>query len=1159
MGIKCKVLSVRKLGHIAISASAGSGKTFQLSHRYIRLLAEGISPDRICALTFSRKAAGEIFDSVVGYLCEAAASEDGACDTAMRIECPEFRQSEFLRVLRNFLTNLHRMHVGTLDSFIIGVVRTFPTELGIASSFRIMDNGGAEASELRDRILLRIFDPRLVDTKTQRLFFEAFKMATFGQDEKAMGKKLNDFIEKNRNYYLVLPQRELWGKESVVWPQGMKWGAESRELRAESGELRAESGELRAESGERGAKSGDPRRSSGRRRRRADFKQEEAEATEGRPGAESGEGGAGKVEDIETVGADLMELIGQKGLPEKVVKRWRTFTDAVCKFGVGLPWAKEIEYLFEKLIPLVGDLEKGCATVSLEKKSCELGARECGCVLALLHHIMRAELEAAIRRTKGIYSVLSQYEDVYDSQMRTYGKFTFDDAQYLLTEANSYSDGALISRDANEDGRLYIDYRLDCKLDHWLLDEFQDTSDLQWSVLSNLADEILQDDSGSRSFFYVGDVKQAIYGWRGGNAGLFGNILKQYGARINEHPLSVSFRSCRPVIDTVNCVFGNLASESGLPLGTVRAWQEIWCDHCSAKTVADMSGYTALLEPAYDGKKKPGSEDRYAVAAGVLKQVDPLRHGLDVAILVRSNRAGYDVVDYLRRACPEMPIVHEGNMSIVDNPAVSVLLSLITFAAHPGDIFAWRHLQMSPLSSTEDFRRTTQSGLSLRILRSVHEHGFQQTIKKWGELLKTACKLDPFGVSRIDELLSASAEFDSTGNRDCDSFVLYVNKHEVREIAAASAVRVMTIHQSKGLGFDMVILPELMSKTSIVKDHNLNFVMAQSEEREDPLWALSMPRRVIAENDETLGEQVLRRDNSACFDALCVLYVAMTRAKRALYMITSYPGKSAKTLNEAAFLKTVLAKGSHQIEGIRDTVPDCSSVCLYENGRRDWYEDVDIIREKEKELPSSDIPSGFSDKDSSRTRLLRVEPSAEKEVVISAAQIFASDMGDILSFGNAIHAMFEEVEWYETSDADLIVENWISKSDDFPSVQKKICDQFRKALGVPGVQKELSKPDCDAELWREKSFEIVLEGKWVTGQFDRVTVLKDETGKPVEAVILDYKSNRIDSEKHLMETAEEYRSQLALYSRALSRILKIPEKRIFRRLLFTEQGRVVDL
>ena len=70
-----------RLGHKAISASAGSGKTFQLAHRYIELMARGVNPDRIIALTFSRKAAGEIFDSVVKYLCQAASSPEAAAQT----------------------------------------------------------------------------------------------------------------------------------------------------------------------------------------------------------------------------------------------------------------------------------------------------------------------------------------------------------------------------------------------------------------------------------------------------------------------------------------------------------------------------------------------------------------------------------------------------------------------------------------------------------------------------------------------------------------------------------------------------------------------------------------------------------------------------------------------------------------------------------------------------------------------------------------------------------------------------------------------------------------------------------------------------------------------------------------------------------------------
>ena len=110
-------MTAAQIGHKAISASAGSGKTFQLAHRYIELMARGVKPDHIIALTFSRKAAGEIFDSVVKYLCEAASSPETALRTAKLINRRDTGQREFLRILRELLESLHRLHIGTLDSF----------------------------------------------------------------------------------------------------------------------------------------------------------------------------------------------------------------------------------------------------------------------------------------------------------------------------------------------------------------------------------------------------------------------------------------------------------------------------------------------------------------------------------------------------------------------------------------------------------------------------------------------------------------------------------------------------------------------------------------------------------------------------------------------------------------------------------------------------------------------------------------------------------------------------------------------------------------------------------------------------------------------------------------------------------------------------------
>ena len=89
--------------HEAILASAGSGKTYQLAMRYIKLLASGCTPDQICAMTFSRKAAGEIFEAIVDNLVGAAGRQQKAEEVAKQIGMPRLGQADFLRLLRVLL------------------------------------------------------------------------------------------------------------------------------------------------------------------------------------------------------------------------------------------------------------------------------------------------------------------------------------------------------------------------------------------------------------------------------------------------------------------------------------------------------------------------------------------------------------------------------------------------------------------------------------------------------------------------------------------------------------------------------------------------------------------------------------------------------------------------------------------------------------------------------------------------------------------------------------------------------------------------------------------------------------------------------------------------------------------------------------------------
>ncbi|MBN2099436.1 MAG: UvrD-helicase domain-containing protein, partial [Dehalococcoidia bacterium] len=717
---------------------------------------------------------------------------------------------------------------------------------------------------------------------------------------------------------------------------------------------------------------------------------------------------------------------------------------------------------------------------------------------------------------------------------------------------------SVISRQPSAEARLYIDYRLDCKLDHWLLDEFQDTSDLQWEVLRNLADEILQDSSGRRSFFYVGDTKQAIYGWRGGNARLFSQILDRYGGLIELSRLNTSFRSCQSVIDAVNAVFGGIPA-GVLPEGAVTQWQRSWQWHQCEKDEVPADGYAVVIEPSSDeGSMKPSDEDRYRVVARLMQEIDPLRKGLSVAVLVRSNRAGEEVVDCLRRECGGMRIIHEGRAFIKDNPVVSVMLSLVQFAAHPGDTFAWRHLQMSPLQEYFVGQGLNRNNLPLLLLRELQAEGFQSLIRQWGFRLEAAHQLDDFGRKRLGELTNAAIEFDQTGSRDCNSFLRFIDSYEIHDLAASEAIRVMTIHQSKGLGFDIVMLPDLQSD-NMAGGGQPGLVLARELELGRPLWALQMPRRIVAQSDDVLKEQVAAADETAAFEALCLLYVAMTRARQGLYIITSFPGKGSKVLTPAAFLKQQLTGDPKPTQGRPLRIGEDEAVCLYEVGNPRWH-----AQEPEKARPPAgfaavQLPPDFSRQPSLRRRLVCVQPSQRPETSQKASLLFAPDARDALDLGTAVHQIFEKVPWIDEVDVESLIAEWGEASMVREDLKQKAVGVFRQAIAATRIRRVLARPPGNVTLWREKRFEIVIGNRWVSGAFDRIVVLRDQKGKALGATVFDFKSDEVPEEAALADLVRQYKPQMETYRSALSRMLGLGVAKVDSKLVLVRLGNVVDL
>jgi ATP-dependent exoDNAse (exonuclease V) beta subunit len=361
--------------------------------------------------------------------------------------------------------------------------------------------------------------------------------------------------------------------------------------------------------------------------------------------------------------------------------------------------------------------------------------------------------------------------------------------------------------------RLRLDERLDALYDHWLLDEFQDTSRNQYRVLENLLDEVISEAArsrGQRSFFCVGDIKQAIYGWRKGDARLFDEIHRRYSAQgvLARSILSSSWRSSSEILESLNAVFGDLSvTAPGLPERTRERWLKAWNRHQPAKATC-LPGYVSLatVEGENDQIKK---EDLHKRVISSLQEVNiSLEQGMTIALLVRTTKEATEWIQVLRNA--GIRALSESNPPVgKDSPVAAALRSALSLTAHPGDSFALGHLSMEPLGRI--FFPGGNPILEVGNLisdsaRHLAEGGFtgvtEWILRRLAPLIK-----DDFSMDRAASLRRAALKADGTGITRIDDFLLFLSDYAEQGRSAPHAVQVMTVHKAKGLEYDMVLLP----------------------------------------------------------------------------------------------------------------------------------------------------------------------------------------------------------------------------------------------------------------------------------------------------------------------------------------------------------------
>jgi ATP-dependent exoDNAse (exonuclease V) beta subunit len=1046
--------------NVLIRASAGSGKTFRLSNRYLGLMHHGVSPDEILATTFTRKAAGEILDRVMIRVAQAALDQTHREELASFLNQPALTRDDCLELLRQLVRNLHRLRICTLDAFFAQLASSFSLELGLPPGWRIVET-------VHDNRLRREAIALTLQSDSQREIRRLLQLMAKGEARRSISSLVQSTVDELYGLYMET--------DAAAWQRIPK----PKMLRDDEVVIAIEN--LRS-----APMPDDPRAATAR----------DGDIT----AAEQN---------------DWARFVG-RGMAAKVLEGQTTY--------------------YRKDIP--------AETITAYQ--------------ALLTHAKAVLLNQVANQTEATYELLDKFHDSYQQLKHDSRALRFDDVTRSLAHSTALA------------GIQKQQFRLDTTINHLLLDEFQDTSLAQWHVLRpfarNVAAHRTNGSTQHTSFFCVGDVKQAIYGWRGGLSEIF-DALQDELAGLAEESMNVSFRSSQPVIDTVNEAFSNMTRHPNL--GSLEEGVTAWCQGFQQHTTTrqQMAGYAELRTAPAAGEGENKHEVRARFAAQRIGQLIAQAPGYSVGVLVRSNEAVARMIYELRQH--GIPASEEGGNPLTDSPAVQVLLSLLKLADHPGDTVARYHIARSPLGEQlqyTDHRRLDRAlELAQHIRSQLLDDGYGPTILQWARALEPHC--DRRDQNRLRQFIALAYAYHSLATLRTADFIAYVESEKVADPTVA-AVRVMTVHQAKGLQFDVVVLPDLDSRLSGQPD---SCVVGQPSPTEPVdrvcLYRNSSIQKLLPDELQELFATSARRSAN---EAMCVLYVALTRAVHALYMIIDPSSANENALHKTAagLLRAALTDGRRwEAEQV-----------AYQCGDQRWC-DQEAPRPAAQSVVVPQVRRAVKlASASAESRLDHTSPSQlEGGARIQGNRVLDLRSATATTRGTLIHALFEQITWLdhqlpESSELRHVAErlntaglNVTEQLDSFqrmlamPQIASVLRREFYQAPRDPDLQRALG-PDhlvqsLEAHVHNERRFVVRDKGRLLSGIIDRLVLLYDQDHL-VAADILDYKTDSVDQQDtdRLDDLVAHYQPQLEAYRRAVAKMYRLRAESIVARLLFVSAG-----
>ncbi|WQY31081.1 RecB-like helicase [Helicobacter pylori] len=724
---------------MALKASAGSGKTFALSVRFLALLFKGANPSEILTLTFTKKATAEMKERILDYLkilqkenLEDEKEKEKSQNILKELEekyrlNPSLVQNSAQEIYQRFLNA--EIRISTIDAFFQSILRKFCWFVGLSANFEVNEDTKAHQQQLNEIFLSALNNKQLEELSvfiTQCLSYDSYTSDSILERLRFLKNKL----------YLFDPNK----KDPVF--------DEERFL-----------------------------------------------------------------EKLRSLNQQIQNIETASNEAKKAVKcdDFRGFLNS------SLTWLeKKSEYIyFKKLKNEIPTLESECEEIEND---------------------LKRYYEA---RESALFKKFPKFIQLYDKATSKIQALDFD---AIKDKVHALLDGY------EELPAEFFYFRLDSRIAHILIDEFQDTSLNDYKILAPFIDEIkagIGQAKWQRSVFFVGDVKQSIYGFRGSFSSLFESVAKDF----YHDNLEFNHRSSPLIINYVNTIFKKVYQNSPT------AYLEQKYPKASSNKHA-RDGYVKVSLVA---------DERELLLEQILQEAkNLLEHRIepkDITLLCTTNDDALEIKNYLQKNLSEIRPSTESSA------------------------------KLSQFVESKIIKNALEYALAEEPYKPFYKHS---VLKLAGYLHDDAIALAGFNpkkesvagfvwkVMELFELYTECAQICLELAVGCEDANEFLEKLEAKEIASfkAEGAQIMTIHKSKGMQFPYVIVCERLGKP---KTNNSNQFLEEYSGTELIRLYYRMKNREVVDKDyaRALDKEEATKDH----EETNVYYVAFTRAELGLIVV----------------------------------------------------------------------------------------------------------------------------------------------------------------------------------------------------------------------------------------------------------------------------------